>query len=83
MDDSKEDFDFDGILNLTEFRNKQIYRVVDSDGDGMHDLWEKAVLMIKKRSQNDDDGDNVSNLVEFIFGGDPIDKVRFSLKLNI
>ena len=41
----------------------------------MHDLWEKTFgFDDKNESQNDDDGDNVSNLVEFILGGDPIDE---------
>ena len=45
----------------------------------MHDLWEKSVGLNDKKneSQNDHDGDNVSNLIEFILGGDPMDRDSF------
>ena len=77
LDDSKEDFDFDGIINFNEFINKtNLSSGLILIGMECMTFGEKSFGFDDKKneSQNDDDGDNVSNLVEFILGGDPLDE---------
>jgi Divergent InlB B-repeat domain/Immunoglobulin I-set domain/Bacterial TSP3 repeat len=66
--------------------------MLDSDGDGLPDAWEKANFTdpdpthplnpANQRSETDPDKDDISNLDEFLDGTDPNDKGSFRPRLT-
>jgi hypothetical protein len=78
--DAGLDSDGDTISNRDEYKNGSSPvkydpdpDVVDSDGDGMPDWWEAAHLLdiYTDGSQEDPDGDDITNLEEYRDGTDP------------
>jgi len=51
-----------------------VYGVVDNNGNGMSDVWERRYNAVGVDPAVDEDGDNQSNLLESIAGTDPHDK---------
>ena len=72
--DGNEDFDNDGLLNKDEINTYHTnIRSADSDGDKLPDGWEVQHNLDPNiaNADQDADGDNVSNLTEFVVGLDP------------
>ncbi len=67
------DFDQDGLTNDREFELELLPDEPDSDGDGLADGWEIDNFLDPKRidALEDEDGDGISNMQEFLDGSDP------------
>lgn len=74
VDDSAEDLDGDGLINVDEFNSNTNPEVEDSDGDGMDDKWEVDYGLdpIAVDSHEDPDEDTLTNIVEYNLGTSPI-----------
>lgn len=72
-DDTKKDFDGDGISNGDEYRKETDPTREDSDGDGMPDAWEikNGLNPTQESSEEDSDSDGLSNFEEYQRDTDP------------
>jgi hypothetical protein len=73
VDDSREDPDHDGLINVIEYSHGTDPRNNDTDADGMPDGWEVAhdLNPLVDDSQLDPDGDGLTNIVEYQTGHNP------------
>lgn len=62
----------DGGLTDTQRVAFTIRSIIDTDGDGMNDLWEMAHFgTLDRDGSGDVDGDGISDLIEYLAGSDP------------
>ncbi len=68
---------------VSETFEVQVFSGVDTDNDGLSDLWELLYFSSLDQNQDDDfDGDGLSNEEEYLNGTDPSDENNTILDLN-
>ncbi|MHA1352983.1 MAG: binary toxin-like calcium binding domain-containing protein [Candidatus Heimdallarchaeaceae archaeon] len=74
IDDSSEDSDSDGLINLIEYHADTNPNDPDTDGDGLPDCWEvnNNLDPLTDDSSSDPDSDSLTNLEEYQAGTDPL-----------
>jgi uncharacterized protein (DUF1800 family) len=61
------------FLLLIALMTAPLSAIIDENGDGLDDIWQEAYGAQNLDKDNDDDGDNATNLAESVAGTNPFD----------